>query len=91
MSKIDGRLSFKVCKDDEKATLVGKRATNDSTESSFSSFTQQLVTYNMIDLHTAGGTAEMKCNRYLFRLLTTKEIKEKVKHGMMFWICLNSR
>ena len=59
-------LPVKVCKDKEKAALVGKRATNDSAESSFFSFTQQLVTYNMIDLHAAGGTSDAKQNCYLF-------------------------
>ena len=91
LSKLDGRLSFQECDDDQKAALVGKRATNDSAESSFSSFTQQLVTYNMIDLHAAGGTSDAKRNRYLFRPSTRKEIKDKVEDGMMFNIPSNLR
>ena len=66
LSKHNGRLSFEECDDDQKTELVGKRATNNSAESSFSFFTQQLVTYNMIDLHAAGGTSDVKRNRYLF-------------------------
>ena len=60
LSKIDGRLSFKKSTDKEKTALVGKRATNNSAESSFLSFTQQLVTYNMIDFHAAGGCSDAK-------------------------------
>ena len=29
-------------------------------------FTEQLVTHNMIDLHTAARTADMKRNDYMF-------------------------
>ena len=86
LSKFDGRLSFKVYKNDEKATLVGKNSTNDLVESSFSSFTQQLVTYKMIDLHAVGGTSDAKRNRYLFRPSTRKEINDKVKNRIMFTI-----
>ena len=91
LSKIDGRLSFRVSKDEEKTALVGKRATNNSAESSFSSFTQQLVTYNMIDLHIAGITFDAKKICYFFLLLTRKEIKDKVKDGMMLTIPFNVR
>lgn len=91
LSKLKGRLSFKVCPDVEKVALVRKRATNDSAESTFSSFTHQLVTYNTIDLHTAAGTADMKCNDYYFQPTTKKHIKEKVNHGMMFCINPNLR
>ena len=60
-----------------------QRATNNSAESFVSSFTQQLVTYNMIDLHAAGRTSDAKQNCYLFRPSTRKEIKDKVKDGMI--------
>ena len=89
LSKLKGRLSFKECPDVEKAALVRKRATNNSAESAFSSFTHQLVTYNTIDLHTAAGTAEMNRNDYYFQPTTKKHIKEKVDHRMMFGINFN--
>ena len=66
LSKNDGCLSFKVSTNKEKAALVGKRATNNSAESSFLSFTQQLVAYNMINFHAVGGYSNAKQNCYLF-------------------------
>ena len=45
----------------------------------------------MIDFHAAGGCSDAKRNRYLFRPSTRKEIKDKVKDGMMFTIPSNVR
>ena len=43
LTELKGKRSFGECSTEEKDALVGKRATNDVTESSFLSFTEQLI------------------------------------------------
>merc|ERR1712032_258621 len=85
----EGRLSFNHCSVEEKKALVGKRATNDSAESAFSSFTDQLK-YDMIDFCAAAGISDIKRNGYVNRPSTPKEIKGN-KIGMMLCIPQNLR
>ena len=64
LSAIGGRLSWDVVTDKEKRALVEKRATNDSAESAFSSFTEMLNNYQMIDMFAASGTSDIRINGY---------------------------
>ena len=80
-----------MCGDAEKHPLVRKRATNDSTESCFSSFTEMLNNYQMIDLFATLGTSNIKVNGYMSRPSTGKELKEGNEPGLMFCIPDNLR
>ena len=65
VSAIGGRLSWDVVTAKEKHALVKKRATNDSAESAFSSFTEMLNNYQMIDMFAASGTSDIRINGYM--------------------------
>ena len=86
LTAIRGRLSWDVVTDKEKHALVKKRATNDSAESTFSSFTEMLNNYQMIDMFAASGTSDIRINGYTRQPSTGKELKEKKIPGLMFQI-----
>ena len=80
-----------MCCDTEKRALVKKRATNDSAESCFSSFTEMLNNYQMIDLFAVSEISNMKVNGYMRQPSTGKEIKERKEPALMLCIPDNFR
>ena len=62
LSSVGGRFSWEVSSEKEKELAVGKRATNDLSESAFGSLTEEVSTFSRIGLANAGGMALIRRN-----------------------------
>ena len=62
LSAVDGKYSWKLCADDEKAAGLKLHANNNVSESSFGTLTYFINTFNMIGLTNAGGMALARQN-----------------------------